>query len=152
MVVRGNFLSLTPGWGCVLHGVAVIAYNQWVLIGFSVRDPYHSSDSKFGSLSMVWSGQGLKECQPHCGGQVLSIEGLEKDPDWWNLWETLLKGHQSSFGDILAGVQGCWVQSLEGLVLGQPTRAACLPLQLKGELCLEKELWVTSRSDACSLA
>ena len=78
--------------------------------------------------------------------------GEKKNPDWSNLWETLLRGNQSSSGDMLAGAQGCWVRFLEGLALGQPMWAGCLPLQLKGEQCLEKELWVTSRNDACGLA
>lgn len=84
-----------------------------------------------------WRLQGWVVPEPHGEGRTLRSQGLGKDPHWGNIWETLLRGYQSSPGDMLADMHRCWVWEW-GWVLGQKMWAACLLLQLEGELSGEK--------------
>lgn len=81
--------------------------------------------------------QGCVVPEPHGEGWNLRSQGLGKDSHWWNVQETLLRGYQSSSGDMLAGMHRCWVWG-GGSVLEQRMWAACLLLQLEGELSGEK--------------
>lgn len=104
------------------------------------------------SVFSLWSCQDRASRNAPLWGSSAKNLGTGKRPRLVKLTRNIIK-RQSIFLWRHAGRSTGLLSTIsEGLALGQPMWEACLRLQLKGKLCLEKELWVTSRSDACGLA
>lgn len=149
--LRGNFLSVSQGWGqgcSVLYVVAIIAYSRCLFIDLSVRDSYCSSD-----YILVLS---RRSCQARASRNATLWRssaknlGTGKRPRLVKLTRNIIK-RQSIFLWRHAG-RSTGLLITGGVSAGTANVGSLPPLQLKGELFLEKELWVTSRSDACGLA